>query len=58
MSTYSKWVNKNYTSIKSLNPSLPLAVRGVKGTPAVINVQYGKLQIVLLLELNATTCIL
>lgn len=38
---FSKWVNKNYTSLKSLNPNLPLAVRGVKGTPAVINVQYG-----------------
>ena len=58
MYTRSKWVNKNYTSIKSLNPSLPLAVRGVKGTPAVINVQYGKKRIVLLMGLNNTTCFL
>ncbi|CAE7899728.1 unnamed protein product [Symbiodinium sp. KB8] len=36
-----KWYNKAFGALKELNPTMPLCIRGVKGTPAVINVHYG-----------------
>ena len=36
-----KWYKTNYDTLRTLNPLMPLQVRGIKGCPTKIQVEYG-----------------
>ena len=39
---YRKWYKQSYRELTELNPDMAIPIRGVKGTPSMVGVSYGK----------------